>query len=1050
MSHRFRFTAEKIASRLQLICPLIHRRRHPIGPFRYKALPNAEAPPPLVEDFGDWPVIEPESYWGCWDQNFLLRVAFRLPDEWNAACTALHLPLGNAGDIFTHPEALAYIDGKPMASADRYHDTIEIPAHLADGREHELALHGWTGLSGWPPDPEDRTKLFMRPCAVVEIDRATRDFVALAETALDVAGHLDETRPEKHKILNALDNAFLALDTRDPLTETFYQSVPEALVKLQEGLAAAGEPMDIALHGIGHGHIDIAYLWSVAQGRRKAMRTSANVLRLMERFPDYCFSQSQAQLYRFIEEDDPDIFEAIRTRVAEGRWELMGGMWVEADTNIPSGESLVRQLLLGRRYFQERFGDRETPVLWLPDCFGFSWCLPQLMKQAGLRWFITNKVNWNQYNPMPASTTWWQGIDGTRVLTHILTTPRDVQYLPFPTCYKSDLTAKEVFGTWETARPKDHVRALPICYGYGDGGGGPTDAMLRKAEALTSLPGAPRFRMSTVRAFFEDLEETAPPLPVWSDEIYLEGHRGVLTSQGRIKRLNREAERALHEAELLAACAQTMGAYEPLMASMTKAWECLCLNQFHDILPGTAISEVFDQAEKDYAEIADITRHEVTGALTAIADKLDMAASFVAINPSPFPGRRIGLLPRETGPLHDLESSRDLVLQPVTDGVLVALDDMPAHGLLALGEGGGQGQAAPLGSLIAELSNDGALLENDLIRVEFDGDGRLTRFYDKAVGRDVLQPGEHGNQLQVFEDRPLCWDAWDIDAFFEDRPDVVGGVERIDVIETGPLRATLLIERRYRSSKIVQEISLFEGSKRLDFATDVDWHETHILLKVAFPVDILAPSATYEIQWGSIERPTHASTTHDAARFEVPAQKWVDLSETGYGVALMNDCKHGYDVRGGVLRLSLIKSATMPDDKADQGQHCFTYSLLPHVGDWRDVVPSEAYALNQPLRIEPISSGRGSVSKLAFLSVDQRHAIIETIKPAEDGNGFILRLYEATGRRGPITLRFGVPIKAVLRADLMETNGDALPVIDDMVTLSLQPFEIVTLRCLPA
>ena len=408
---------------------------------------------------------------------------------------------------------------------------------------HDLLLHGWTGLTGWPPDPSDRSRLFLKECAVIDVDTALRDFLLLAETALDLAGEIGEDRPEKHGILSALDAAFLVLDTRDPMEDAFRASVAHAAERLRDGLERAGAPLDITLHGIGHAHMDVAYLWPVAQIRQKNARTYSNVLRLMERHPDFRFSHSQPQLYAWTETDYPEIFEQIRVRVAEGRWEILGGMWVEPDANMPGPEALVRQIQLARRYCESRFGEgAETPVLWLPDTFGFPGCLPQLMVQAGLRWFVTNKVNWNQYNQMPASTTWWEGIDGTRVLAQFLTTPRDVQHLPFPTNYKSDLSAEEVVGTWTRSTIKDRVRDLPIAYGYGDGGGGPTDDLIGKLHAYGKMPGAPRLEPSTVRRFFETLEEKGPALPVWRGEVYLEGHRGVLTGNGRIKRANRKAE----------------------------------------------------------------------------------------------------------------------------------------------------------------------------------------------------------------------------------------------------------------------------------------------------------------------------------------------------------------------------------------------------------------------------------------------------------------------------------------------------------------------------
>ncbi|MDJ0639756.1 MAG: hypothetical protein QNJ20_13030, partial [Paracoccaceae bacterium] len=596
MTHDANFTAEKVAKRIELIRPLVFRQKLPLPPFWLLPLDSATDEPPIDADPSTWERIPHNSYWGKPDLNFLMRSHFTVPSDW-VGNLALHLPLGEAGDIFTHPEGLVYVDGKPIASADRYHHTVPLPDHVHDGQNHQIALHGWTGLSGWPPDPESNAKLFMETCTLVTRDRPTQFFLWLANAALGTARELLDRRSERHNILTALDRAFLTLDTRDPIGgDAFYDSVPHALEQLRADLEQAGAPQDVTLHAIGHAHMDIAYLWPVSQMRRKVARTSSNALRLMEEYPTFRFSNSQAVLYEFLEEDYPEIFERIRMAVARGQWEVFGGMWVEPDVNLAGAEALVRQLVLARRYFRRKFGDAETPVLWLPDTFGFPWSLPQLAKQAGIKWFCTNKMNWNQSNRLPSSTFWWQGIDGTQLLSHVLTTPRDVQYLPFPTNYKSDLTAPEVLGTWEHSTAKDKVRDLPICFGYGDGGGGPTEGLIQTAKAYASMPGMPSLKMSTIKDAFEAIELQADGLQVWNDELYLEGHRGVLTSNGWIKRENRKAEVALHEAEALAVM-------NDLETDLTPAWQLLCLNQFHDILTGTSIRLVFEVAEKDYAVI---------------------------------------------------------------------------------------------------------------------------------------------------------------------------------------------------------------------------------------------------------------------------------------------------------------------------------------------------------------------------------------------------------------------------------------------------------------
>ncbi len=1032
MTHARRFTAEKIGKRIALLERLLHRASRPLAPFRVAWLPDATVDPPLGAGTTSWQEIPPNSYWAGQNRNFLLATAFTIPARWGSGPVGLYLPLGVAGDIFTHPEATLFIDGEAFASADRYHHTIYLPERVIDGREHRLELHGWTGLTGWPPSPNDATQLFMKPCSVVEIDAATRDFLSLSDAVLDAALHHDEANPARHHMLTALDAAFLKLDTRDPLGEPFYRSVPAAMEALQAGLAKAGPPLDVTLHAIGHAHIDVAYLWPVSQTRRKNARTSLNVLRLMERFPGYRFSHSQPALYKMTQEDYPDVFEGIRERVAEGRWEPMGGMWVEPDTNIPGPEALVRQLLLGRRYFADAFGPgAETPVLWIPDTFGMSWCLPQLMKLAGLKWMVTNKVNWNQYNQVPTSTTWWEGIDGTRVLAHFLTTPREVQHLPFPTNYKSDMSAEEVIGTWENSTAKERIDELPICFGYGDGGGGPTGPLIRRAEVWAQMPGAPQVRFSTVRDFFEAIEPKAADLPVWADELYMEGHRGVLTSQAWIKRANRRAEAALHEVEYLAARAFVLGVEDLPWDALTAAWELLCLNQFHDIVTGTSITEVFDDARKDYARLHALVA-DMRNAATGRGE-----GGWGVVNATPFPITRQAVIPPEAA--EDLPVGA--ATQAVESGTLIEIGPLAPYSVTPLRAD------VPKGWATGSRTDAGAaIVENDVLRLEFDAAGTLTRIFDKRVDREVLKEGEAGNRLQVFEDRPISWDAWDIDAFFEDRGEIIGGLTRMELIETGPLRTSLRIERSYRSSLLRQDIQLCAGSPRIDFVTEVDWHETHLLLKVAFPVAIFSPVATYEIQWGSIMRPTHRNTSWDYAKFEVPARRWADLSEADYGVALLNDCKYGYDVHKDVLRLSLIKSATMPDPVQDQGHHQFTYALLPHPGDWRaGGVIRQAWSLNAPAVAE--RSFRAALGGKPLVSCADENVVIETVKVAEDRNGLVIRLFESHRARGSVRIAFSRPPREVRPCTLLEEPLGVPLALDGLeVSLTLRPFEIVSLR----
>ncbi len=1051
MLHETRWTPQKIAQRIRLIEDAVYRRQYPLPPFRYKTLSGPLEAPPIGSDVDDngWEVIKSKTYWGTWVTDFVLRTQFQIPAEWSSGSSvALYLPLGDAGD-FSHPEALAYIDGQPYASVDRHHQEILLPAHGQDGQPHQLALHGWTGLGGYAHSDPD-AKLYMRECAVVQIDEPTRGFIGTARMALDVAAQLDDDDPVKGHLYNALDEAFKVLDTRDPLgTPTFYDSVPSALATLKHSIASAGAPMDVDIVGVGHAHIDVAWLWTLGQTVRKSGRTFSNVLRLMEQYPEYQFSQSQAQLYQYTEQYYPEIFEGIKQRVQEGRWEPMGGTWVEPDCNAIGAESLARQFLLGRGYFRKHFGDVDTPVLWLPDTFGYSWALPQLIKQAGMKYFITHKMSWNQYNHMPNEFLWWQGLDGTKVLTHFLTTPEGWEYLPHATTYNGKVSAAEIFGTWRNFHQKETHNELMTAYGYGDGGGGPTREMIENVEHLSNHPGAPRVRYGTIREFMERVEtEIADQLPVWNGEFYLEYHRGTYTSQARNKRNNRKSEFLLHDAEFLAAWATLLTGRDYPHEAVAKAWELICLNQFHDILPGSSIGPVYVDSTKDYQTIRELGEKVREDAISALAKTLPSSTAVLVANMTSFGGRRIGFLEGDlSAGTHLVDPhGNSLSTQAVNGGTLVEVANLEPYSIVPLSEANGAMNASG-SSLSVTQTNGLTILENALIRVEINAAGDLTRIYDKQVSREVLPPGTVANALLAFEDRPMNFDAWDIDIFYEDRTEKVEGVESITVIEHGPLRVALEIKRKYRHSKIRQTIYLYRDSKRIDFDTWIDWAEQHTLLKAAFPVDVLSPTATFDVQWGNVQRPTHRNTSWDWARFETCAHKWADLSEGNYGVALLNDCKYGYDIHDNVIRLTLLKSATNPDPFADQGEHVMVYSLLPHVGDWRDEVLPAAYDLNDPIIVQRVNGGSGSTQSLSSLvSVSAPNVVIETIKWAEDGNGLIVRMYEDQRNRGSVTLKAGFALADAYHCNLLEENGQQVQIQNDQVQLDITPYQIITLR----
>jgi alpha-mannosidase len=792
---------------------------------------------------------------------------------------------------------------------------------------------------------------------------------------------------------------------------------------------------------IGHAHLDLAWLWPLEETRRKAKRTFASVLGLMDRYEEFTFNQSSAQLYEWVERDAPELFERIKEHVAEGRWETVGGSWVEPDCQIPSGESFTRQLFYGQRYFEERFG-RRSAVAWFPDTFGYSPGLPQLLRGAGLSGFFTYKLNWSETNRFPHDLFVWEGIDGSRVVAHTFENPG--------TDYNGDITPLDLYGTWRNFRGKRNYRESLFSFGWGDGGGGPSEKMLENYGRLKDFPAMPRLRMARVDEFFASLPEDG--LPRWTGELYLELHRGTLTTQAKVKKLNREAEHRLLEAEAFAAVAALSGAPYPA-EELERLWKVLLLNQFHDILPGTSISEVYQDAHRQLEETvsgAERLRDEALYDLAQGTEPADSERCVLVANAALHPRPLTVLLPAEPGATPADGKSRLVPSQETPDGLLIHAPDREVPGLgrvsLALrGETPDASSAGTASGVEVGKSGGGTFIENELLRVEISADGSLGRVYDKEAGREVLDGS--GNQLWAYADKPANWDAWDVYEDYEMEGEEVPGAESVEVVEAGPLRGAVRVERRFRGSRISQTYRLLSASRRLDVETRVDWRERQVLLRALFPLNVRSHEATFETMYGAARRPTHRNTSWDEVRFEVSAHRFADLSEPGYGVALLNDGKYGHSARDNVLGISLLRSPLYPDPLADEGEHRFTYSLFPHPGDWTEAgVAREAFSLNSPL---VVGGGGGEAAEYGLVATEGVELALGSLKRAEDGRGVILRLYEPHGKRGPATLRFAFGPNSVERVNLLEEPEGTVETREGEVRLDVRPFEVLTLRVLP-
>jgi len=796
---------------------------------------------------------------------------------------------------------------------------------------------------------------------------------------------------------------------------------------------------------LGNAHIDLAWLWPWSETVQVCRDTFSSALDLMDKFPGFVYAQSQAQAYRWMEEYQPQIFEAIRSRVKEGRWEIVGGMWAETDANVPCGESFVRQLLYGKRYFMHKFGIEPT-VGWLPDTFGFNWNLPQILKKAGCPYFLTTKINWNDTTRFPHVLFWWQGPDGSRVLTYQ------------PVCgygesVRRDVLARNLSEHYRRTGLKD----ILILYGRGDHGGGPAPAELEEAADLAANPRYPQVVLGTAAEWFK-AQETAANLPTWNSELYLEYHRGTYTSQARTKRNNRRSEVLMNAAELFCSWAHIRGWDEYPLNDLNAAWEKILMNQFHDVLPGSSIPRVYFEAQDDYQQAFSLAEGALHCALKAIARRIDTSgmgeATLVALNPLSWD--RTDLVevevPAEAVPAGPAICAVDsngahtpvqvIAQSKASKRIIFVAESVPAVGYklyhLEQCPAAGHARGIPLATE--------AGMENDYFHIAFDPDtGACSRIYDKKHKREVLDGRGLGFDLQTFGDDG---NNWDIHLNFRDRPIPLDRGVEVQVIETGPVRTIVRVTRQLRPSTFKQDYVLYRNLPRIDCLFNVDWHSKHTLLKCAFPLSIQAPKATYEIPYAVIERSTGEETPEEAAKFEACAQRWADISADGYGVSLLNNPKYGHDIKGNLMRITLLRCPTSPDPDCDVGWHRFSISLYPHAGDWRQAeTVRRGYEFNYPMLVllEPAHPGE-LPGQISFLRIEPANVVLSAVKKAEDSDELVLRWYEIHGERAAATITLPKDAKSACETDLLERETHPVRIADRTLTLETGPFEIKTVR----
>ncbi|WP_371097589.1 alpha-mannosidase [Streptomyces sanglieri] len=978
--------------------------------------------------------------WGKpWSTSWF-RLEGTVPTEWEGCRAEVVVDPGFSGQGpgFQAEGMLYDTGGVPLKGIHPRNRHLTVAAPAAGGEPVALLLeaaanpavleHGFAPtLLGDVRTAGERPLYRFASADLAVLDEEVWHLVLDIEVLSELMRELTVERSRRHEILRALERMLDALDLHDVAG-----TARAGREQLAEVLSRPAEASAHRISAAGHAHIDSAWLWPLRETVRKASRTFANVTALARDYPELVFAASQAQQYAWVKEHQPHIWERIKQAVAEGQWAPVGSMWVESDANMPGGEALARQLVHGKRFFRQELGV-ETEEIWLPDTFGYTAAFPQLARLAGVKWFLTQKLSWNQSNKMPHHTFWWEGIDGTRVFTH---------FPPVDT-YNAQFHGSELAHAERNFAEKGPATRSLVPFGWGDGGGGPTREMLEKARRLRNLEGSPRVTIERPAAFFAAAEEEyGAQAPVWSGELYLELHRATYTTQAKTKQGNRRSEHLLREAELWATTAALRSPghrYHYPYEALDRLWKTVLLHQFHDILPGSSIAWVHREARETYERV----RVELADLVADAVAALGGAKGLVVLNSSPYHRRQVVELDPEASAV--LPSGAQV--QHLAGGRTVVPADAPG-----LGAGPLNGSAAPEHPVSATGSADGSLvLDNGLLRLVIDADGLIAAVRDLGAGRDVLVPGHRANLLQLHPDHPNHWDAWDIDRHYRRTRTDLADADSVELVEEGPLRAAVRVRRSFGQSHVTQEIRLGAGSRRIDIETEVDWRESEKVLKAAFPLDVHAERSTSEIQFGHVHRPTHDNTGWDAARFEICAHRWLRVAEPGYGVTLLNDSTYGHDVTrtphpsglGTTVRLTLLRAPHSPDPETDLGRHRFRYALAPG-GGITDAV-REGLALNLPLR--------AAVAPVLPSLVDTGHpaVTVESVKLAEDrGGDVIVRLYESAGGRAGTTLRVGFPVVRAQVTDLLERPLHEADTDEHGLVLSLRPFQILTLRLTPA
>ncbi|WP_017471504.1 alpha-mannosidase [Amphibacillus jilinensis] len=977
-------------------------------------------------------------------ETLFMEQEVRIPEHWDQTDFGLQLTFGNPAQRTLH-EALVSINGKPYHGIDRNRDYVPLPKsesstiHLSVELYQPIAQAKDNLNEQNEPAEHHPADLYLINNRLIARNKPLEKLIFSLKTYLESIALLPENHMTRIEIFQVLDQFANQNENIEANKWSDYVFIKEQTDQLTAQLKALTKPSNGTIHMVGQSHIDLAWLWPAKEAVRKCSRTFSTMSTLLDRNTNFTYAQSQPKAFADIKEHFPDVFNRVKEHISSGRFELVGGMWVEPDLNIPSGESLVRQLLYGLSFYETEFGIKPR-IEWLPDTFGYCASLPQILKKADMEYFMTTKMNWNDTNKFPYDLFYWEGIDGSRVLSYL---NHGINEYTHP---------KEIADHWKSYKQKDVHPEQMLLYGHGDGGGGVTKEMISYLDVTDTLPELPKIVNSSAHQFFDNIKEAKPQLPCWTGDMYLELHRGTYTSQAYNKKANRQAELLYREAEIWSTFAMLNG-LQPDFKTLYDQWRLLLFNQFHDIIPGTSIPQVYEQSTIDYNQIISAgkaIRHRAIDYLTALIDTRSDGKPYVIFNSLSW--TRDAMIKINVNKEHQtiqVKDSEGLVYTHTVRSldhdqieITINVTDVPAFGykVIYLVENQHRNVASE------EMISFNGDWETPFYRVKWNQDGEIVSLIDKEANRELVQEGKTMNSFQLYHDRPLYWDAWDIDPEYDSYPIDSVKLENVIVKQSSELEDIITFSYAFEHSTMTQDIIFSHVNKRIDFRTDVDWNEEHKLLKVAFPVNIYTQKATYEIPFGTIERPTHKNTSWEQAQFEVCGHRFADLSDTNYGISLLNDSKYGYDIKDRTIRLSLLRAPKWPDPNSDIGKHAFTYSLYPHENDWKSGLTVRAgHELNQPVVIKSTESHVGSLpSKGSFIEVDTEHVVVDTVKPAENSQGVVVRCYESTGGRNKLTIQPNFNVNQVYETNLLEEHPEYIGMKANQLTVEVNPYEIKT------